>query len=130
MSLDASIVEAVNPIELPMAPLAAEPRAVAGGTRRFRVEGMDCGACAKTVEQAVAALPGVASAEVSFGAGSLAVAGDAPDAVITRAVTQAGYRALPAARAVEHDDTPFWRRDARALSATLAVGLLAVAVMA
>ena len=52
----------MNPIELPMAPLAGEPQAIPSGTRRFRVEGMDCGACAKTVEQAVAALPGVASA--------------------------------------------------------------------
>ncbi|MDA0169631.1 heavy metal translocating P-type ATPase [Solirubrobacter taibaiensis] len=98
--------------------------------RRFRVEGMDCGGCAKTVERAVSALPGVASAEVSFGAASLAVAGDAPDAVITRAVALAGYRAFPAARVVEHDRTPFWRRDARALSTTLSIALLGVAVVA
>ena len=45
-------------------------------------------------------------------------------------MSQAGYRALPAARTIEHDDTPFWRRDARALSTTLAIALLAVAVVA
>lgn len=123
----------MNPIELPMAPLAPpvrEPEPEPAGTRRFRVEGMDCGACAKTVEQAVAALEGVRAAQVSFGNGSLSVAGDAPDAVITRAVSRAGYRAHPAARAVERDDTPFWRRDARALSTSAAVVLLAVAVVA
>ena len=57
---------------------------------------MDCGACAKTVEQAVAALPGVTSAQVSFGNGTMAVAGDAPDEVIAGAVARAGYRAQPA----------------------------------
>ena len=67
---------------------------------------------------------------MSFGNGSLAVSGDAPDAVITGAVSRAGYRAHPAARDVVPDDSPFWRRDARALSTTVAVALLAVAVTA
>ncbi len=119
----------MNPIELPMAPVAPPP-APAPGARRFRVEGMDCGACAKTVERAVAALPGVASAAVSFGNGSLAISGDAPDEAITSAVARAGYRARPAARRVEVDHTPFWRRDARALSTTLSIALLLAAVVA
>ena len=88
----------MNPIELPMAPVAPAAPAPVPGARRFRVEGMDCGACAKTVEQAVAALPGVASAAVSFGNGSMAVSGEAPDEVITSAVARAGYRARPAVR--------------------------------
>ncbi|MBE2318607.1 cation-translocating P-type ATPase [Solirubrobacter sp. CPCC 204708] len=120
----------MKPIELPMAPVLAEPEPASVGTRRFRVEGMDCGACAKTVEQAVAALDGVSAAQVSFGNGSLAVAGDAPDAAITGAVARAGYRAHPAARAVQADGGPFWRRDARALSTTAALTLLVVAVIA
>ncbi len=119
----------MNPVELPMAPLQP-PAPVAAGTRRFRVEGMDCGACAKTVEQAVSALSGVSSAQVSFGNGSLSVAGDAPDATITGAVARAGYRAHPAAREVAPDDTPFWRRDARGLSTTAALVILAAAVVA
>ena len=122
----------MNPIELPMAPVASTPEVVPAtpGTRRFRVDGMDCGACAKTVEQAVAALPGVSSAQVSFGNGSLSVAGDAPDDRITGAVARAGYRAHPAGRAVERDDTPFWWRDARARSTTAALMILAAAVIA
>ena len=46
---------------LPMAPEPVEaPRAPpADGAQRFRVDGMDCAACARTVEKAVAALDGV-----------------------------------------------------------------------
>ena len=91
---------------------------------------MDCGACAKTVEHAVAALPGITSAQVSFGNGTMAVAGDAPDEVISTAVARAGYRAQPAVRRAVTDDTPFWRRDARALSTVIAVVLLVAGVLA
>jgi Cd2+/Zn2+-exporting ATPase len=110
-----------------MAPVEAPPTT---GTRRFRVAGMDCGSCAKTVEQAVTALPGVSSAEVSFGTASLAVAGDAPDAVITAAVARAGYSAYPSARRAAVEQRPLWRRDARAVSTTLSVALLGSAVIA
>ena len=121
----------MNPIELPMAPVGPPPATpIATGTRRFRVDGMDCGACAKTVESAVAALPGVVGAEVSFGNGTMTVAGDAPDAAIASAVARAGYRADPAARRVNSATSPFWRRDARALSTTISVSLLVIAVVA
>jgi Cd2+/Zn2+-exporting ATPase len=123
----------VNPIELPMAPPSPavdEPETVLAGTRRFRVDGMDCGACAKTVEQAVAALPGVTAAQVSFGNGTMAVAGEAPDEQIAGAVARAGYRARPAVKRSLAEDTPFWRRDARALSTVIAVGLLVAGVVA
>jgi Cd2+/Zn2+-exporting ATPase len=68
-----------GPIELPVLPTALGPapdepaRAVDG--RRFRVEGMDCAACAKTVEKTVAALDGVTGAQVSFGTATMVVAG-------------------------------------------------------
>jgi Cd2+/Zn2+-exporting ATPase len=116
----------VNPIELPMAPPAEAP----AGARRFRVEGMDCGACAKTVERTVAALPGVDGAHVSFGNGTMAVDGSAADEDILGAVARAGYRAVPAVRRVAADDAPFWRRDVRALSTTIAVALLIAGVVA
>ena len=99
----------MSPIELPMAPVGPSPEAPAepiGGNRRFRVEGMDCGACAKTVEQAVASLPGVTSARVSFGNGTMAVSGDAADAEIAGAVARAGYRAHPATRRTATPGTP------------------------
>jgi Zn2+/Cd2+-exporting ATPase len=124
----------VNPIELPMAPVQApahapQPEPEPNGPRRFRVEGMDCGACAKTVEQAVAALPGVRSAQVSFGNGTMAVAGEATDETIRAAVARAGYRASPAARRRQADARPPWRRDPRALSTLAAIALLLAGVV-
>jgi Cd2+/Zn2+-exporting ATPase len=124
----------MNPIELPMAPAATETelpaeRDASAAGRRFRVEGMDCAACAKTIEKTVAALDGVSFAQVSFGAGTLVLDGDTPDEVIATAVGRAGYRARPAQRTAG-SAAPFWRRDARALSVTASVALLAVAVIA
>ena len=120
----------MNPVELPMAPSAPEREAPApADARRFQVDGMDCAACAQTVEKAVAALDGVNAAQVSFGAGTLTVDGDAPAARITGAVSRAGYRARPAERRGDVTGlAPFWRRDVRAASTTAAVLLLLLAV--
>jgi Cd2+/Zn2+-exporting ATPase len=122
------------PTELPMftpvAPEAPPEVAVSSAVRRFRVEGMDCAACAKTVEKSVRALAGVTSAHVSFGTGTLVLDGDAPDADVTATVSRAGYRARPAAERSEQPQVPFWRRDARALSTSASTLLLVVAVTA
>jgi Cd2+/Zn2+-exporting ATPase len=120
------------PIELPMAapaekPAVSPPR---DAGRRFRVDGMDCAACAQTVEKTVAALDGVSAAQVSFGTATLVVEGDAADEVVLRAVARAGYRARPATRSVSGPTVPFWRRDVRALSTTASVAPLLVAVAA
>jgi Cd2+/Zn2+-exporting ATPase len=103
---------------------------VVTGDRRFRVEGMDCAACARTVEKVIGALADVNSARVSFGTGMLVVDGDAPDAAVTAAVGRAGYRARPAEQRVQGPQAPFWRRDARAVSTTASAVLLLVAVTA
>ncbi len=118
-------------IELPMAPPGPRAEEVAlDGDRRFRVDGMDCAACAQTVQQSIAALSGVRRAAVSFGTAMLIVDGDAADAAIVSAVVRAGYRARPVGAAVVGADRPAWRRDARALSASTAVVVLFVAVAA
>lgn len=121
----------MSSIELPMAvpapPVEPSPDAPAPAAQgqRFRVEGMDCAACARTVEKTVAALDGVTAAQVSFGAGTLAVQGTAPAAAITSAVSRAGYRARPAEHgAGTGEQAPFWRRDRRALSASASVVFL------
>jgi Cd2+/Zn2+-exporting ATPase len=125
----------MNPVELPMAPTApetaetAEPVEELAGDRRFRVDGMDCAACARTIEKRVGALPGVTSATVSFGAGTMAVAGGAEDRVILAEVTSAGYRAHRAGERLASPRAPFWRRDVRALSTTVSVAILLVAVV-
>ena len=109
----------------------AAPRARCARRARFRVDGMDCAACAKTVEKAVAALDGVSAAQVSFGTATLTVDGDARPTRVIGAVARAGYRARPADASRRREPAaPFWRRDARAVSTTASVVLLAAAVVA
>jgi Cd2+/Zn2+-exporting ATPase len=115
---------------LPMAPpQAAGAREPGPAAERYRVDGMDCAACAQTVEKVVAALDGVRAARVSFGNASLAVEGDIAAEQVSAAVARAGYRATPVGR--HHEPAaPFWRRDARAISTLIATVLLAIAVAA
>jgi Cd2+/Zn2+-exporting ATPase len=119
---------------LPMAPVAPpepqpEPPAEPPAAARYRVDGMDCAACAKSVEKAVAALDGVRGATVSFGNATLAVDGDVEPERVQAVVARAGYRAQPLTRRRASSEAPFWRRDARALSTVAAVALLLVAVV-
>jgi Cd2+/Zn2+-exporting ATPase len=114
--------------ELPMAPAPGEV-AAPEGSRRYRVEGMDCAACAQTVQKRVAELDGVRSAQVSFGSASMAIDGDIPDGVVLAAVSRAGYRAYPADSPRE-GQSGFWHRDARTLSTLVSVPLLLAGVVA
>ncbi|MGE4120440.1 MAG: heavy metal translocating P-type ATPase [Solirubrobacterales bacterium] len=114
-------------------PPAAPPEPIDRGQadgRRFRVEGMDCAACAQTVQKSVAALDGVQRAEVSFGAAAMTVQGEVADAAVIGAVTRAGYRAYPAGRRPAGPSVPFWRRDPRTISTALSIPLLLFAVIA
>lgn len=90
----------------------------------FRVSGMDCGDCAAKLERKIAAMAGVRSATINFGAGKLSVEHDLDDAVIMEAVRNAGYQA-------ERVDNihrpplagPNWWKDMRTV-ATVASGVL------
>lgn len=122
----------MNPVELPIAPAepkTAEPSAAGSGEKvqRFRVEGMDCAACAKTVERTVTGLRGVRSAQVSFGNGLLVLEGNVDDNVLKRAVSRAGYRLAPTARTAERR---VWWIDPRSVSLAASVALLVVGVIA
>lgn len=104
--------------------------ATAHGPWLFDVTGMDCGDCAKTVEQTVRRLPGVATATVNFGSATLSVtpAGDAltlTQAAVAAAVTQAGYGAR--ARGEPRAATPHvWWRQRRVLETAIAAVLWAI----
>src|SRR4051812_18011690 len=102
----------------------AEP--VARPDARFRVEGMDCAACARTVEKAVAALDGVREARVSFGAGSLDLWGEPAPETVELAVSRAGYRARRREERRSPQRGSFWTSDPRALSTLVGIALLAV----
>jgi Cd2+/Zn2+-exporting ATPase len=92
--------------------------------RRFRIDGMDCASCARTVEQVVAGLDGVDSARVSFGNASLAVVGNVDERALGSAVGRAGYR-LVRPDALERGSA--WR-EPRVISTLVAGALLLVAV--
>lgn len=84
---------------------------------RYRVEGMDCAACARTLEKVVGGAGVVRSARVSFGSASLELWGDPQEEVVLAAVASAGFSARPAAqRHPPATNVPFWRRDARTIS--------------
>lgn len=77
---------------------ATDPAAAARGRTVFlSIEGMTCGACARTVERAIAALPGVLCAEVDLEKKEACVivdpVRDPGDAALVEAVGSVGYRA-------------------------------------
>src|SRR6188472_1541592 len=103
-----------------------------GKALEFSIEGMDCADCARTIEKAVGALPGVGSATVNFGAARLSVlpASDSADSLprtVERKVSEAGYRATPMRARAALQQEPYWRRERRVL--TTAVGT-AIALLA
>jgi len=106
---------------------------------RFRVEGMDCAACAARIETAVRRVPGVTDARASFTAGTLNVGhdGSAQRAAIEQAVRHAGYGIAgpaqrPAAGEGDHDDghlepgtAPWWRTKKAVLTGITALVMAA-----
>jgi Cd2+/Zn2+-exporting ATPase len=119
-------------LQVPTTEAAAAPPV--SGTRpdaRYRVEGMDCASCARTLEKAVSDVSGVETARVSFGSASLELWGDPKPEAVLAAVSSAGFSARPASeRHAVQASGPFWRRDLRAFSLILALALLLVAVVA
>lgn len=65
-----------------------------GGDSEYALEGLTCGHCVQTVQNAVTAVEGVDSASVTLvpgGVSRLLVSGSAPDASVRDAVNAAGY---------------------------------------
>jgi Cd2+/Zn2+-exporting ATPase len=93
----------------------------------FTIEGMDCGDCARTIEKAVGALPGVETARVNFGAARLSVVPangklNGIETTIERKVSEAGYRATPLQARAHLVEAPFWQRERRVL--TTGIGII------
>lgn len=75
------------------APAAEHPAAPASGSQ-FALEGLTCGHCVRTVEQAVSSVRGVKSATVDLvpgGTSRLNVAGTADPDAVAEAVRSSGY---------------------------------------
>ncbi|MGN6483240.1 MAG: cation transporter, partial [Thermomicrobiales bacterium] len=118
----------------PLPPVA--PSRAASGSLVFDVTGMDCGDCARSVERIVGQLPGIATANVSFGAGTLTVeptaAGDAGEDLVRAvggAVDRAGYAAVlrTAARTRGTEQPWAWVRSRRVIPTAVALVLWIVA---
>ena len=72
---------------------------------RFRVEGMDCPACAQKIETAVGRVPGVGSVAVSYAAGMLDLKAANAGAAAPEVVRRLGALGYQAAAVVEHEPT-------------------------
>ena len=59
---------------------------------RLKIQGMDCGSCALTIEQAVRAVPGIATVRVDFTTETLEATGSATRDQIEARVKDLGYR--------------------------------------
>jgi Zn2+/Cd2+-exporting ATPase len=99
----------------------------------FSVGGMDCADCARTVEMGVARLPGVASASVNFGSGTMTVHPAGQDTVtrqsIVSTVEQAGYTARERAARGTATLLPWWRsRRTQLIAAAMALWAVAFAL--
>jgi len=109
---------------------------------RYRVGGMDCGACATKIENAVSRVPGVSEVGASYTAGTLNVThDDVPFAAIQRAIKPLGYSLAPdgataASDASGHNHTgghdhfelgdgPWWKTPKAILALTCGIAMLA-----
>jgi Cd2+/Zn2+-exporting ATPase len=94
----------------------------------FDVTGMDCGDCARTVEETVRRLPGVATVSVNFGAATLSVTptdGVLTPVAVVDAVAQAGYGAQKRGETEAATPHVWWRRG-RILETGMAAALWAI----
>jgi Zn2+/Cd2+-exporting ATPase len=113
---------------------------------RFRIDGMDCAACAKKIDTAIRRLPGVTEVAVSVGQGTMRVAhSDAaglPHTIAEQvkrlgysATANAGANATESASAHDHDhnhdhapaDAPWWRRHRNAVFTLSSMAAIALA---
>lgn len=93
----------------------------------FQINGLDCADCAAQLEKQIAALNGVKSVSLNFGAGKLTVEHTGITDAIVQAVTTHGYTIGAPGAALSRQ--PWWR-DRRAVLTLLAGGFIALAAAA
>jgi Cd2+/Zn2+-exporting ATPase len=94
---------------------------------RYRVTGMDCGACAAKIDTALRRTPGVSEVAVSFQSGVLSIAYDdrVDEAVLAKTLSKLGFGATvlaPGADRISRASTPPWWKSTKA-KATILCGL-------
>ncbi|SER65101.1 Cd2+/Zn2+-exporting ATPase [Gracilibacillus ureilyticus] len=83
----------------------AEPIKQNKNVRTFNVEGMDCGSCAKSIENHLNTIPEVKSVTVSFSTGKMKVEHDNKVEEIVKEVSKLGYRASLMENKTKLDET-------------------------
>lgn len=68
-----------------------EPTQTPNASLTLNVTGMTCGHCVRTIERAVAKVPGVQTARVDLAAETLTFGGSAPRALVVDAIRKVGY---------------------------------------
>jgi Cd2+/Zn2+-exporting ATPase len=84
---------------------------------RYRVEGMDCGSCARKIETALTRVPGVSDINITTATETLRlrVDGDGTGQQVEKVVRDLGYGITPAPEETRHhhdhgaEDGPWWR---------------------
>ena len=73
-------------------PAPGAPTPAPDASLRLKIQGMDCGSCALTIEQAVRSVPGISTVRVDFTTETLEATGSASRAEVESRVRELGYR--------------------------------------
>ncbi len=92
----------------------------------FQVSGLDCGDCAAKLEKRIAAMSGVISATINFGAGKLTVTHHTDESLILEAIKKAGYQAVKVDKNLKQPLPEFLWWQNRRTQATIISGILLI----
>jgi len=83
-----------------------EPIISRGNMRTYRIDGMDCGSCAATIENHLNTLPDVKDVRVNFSTGKMHIEHEGGTDQIIQEVAKAGYRAALVSNRKEAAEVP------------------------
>jgi len=89
---DESVIETI-PRHMKKLGFTAEPLIQHGNVQAFKIEGMDCGACAVTLEKHMKNLSDVKEVRVNFSTGKMQIVHDMNTEDVVKEVSKAGYHA-------------------------------------
>ncbi|MEF3309442.1 heavy metal translocating P-type ATPase [Paenibacillus sp. GYB004] len=113
------------PEEMSKIGFTAEAVEASSNSRIYTIEGMDCGACAMTIEKHLESNPGVQQVSVNFSSGKMKIEHD-PSVDVVSEMTKIGFKAFPASR--KGQQTPADKKQGASVTvlsgALLAIGFL------
>ncbi|WP_371018508.1 heavy metal translocating P-type ATPase [Pseudalkalibacillus sp. JSM 102089] len=97
LQVAASSVDAFTPVEAEIKKLgySVEPINQNKDYRTFHIEGMDCGSCAKSIENHLNTLPTVKEVSVNFSTGKMKIDASTQEESIMKEVSKIGFKAVP-----------------------------------